>query len=75
MNNPFVVEQAGALAERIAADAGDSAEARIRRAYALLYGREPEADELETGAGFASGGGWSRYAQMLLAASEFWSVR
>jgi hypothetical protein len=74
MNNEFVVNRAKALAERIAGE-GDTA-ARITSAYRLLYGREPNADELRLGADFAAKGqdAWPKYMQVLLASAEFSSV-
>jgi hypothetical protein len=78
LNNPFARRQAQALAGRIVAWAKDD-RARIRRAYALLYGREPLAEEVAVGADLlaASRGrqppekAWQEYAQVLLCANEF----
>lgn len=72
LNSPFMVEQSSALAGRLTAE-GEGA--RIEQAYALLYGREPTTDELNLGAAYLSAGDadaqWTRYAQVLLASSEF----
>jgi len=41
MNNDFIVEQSERFAERVIGDAGDDAEARIRRAWRLALSTEP----------------------------------
>jgi hypothetical protein len=46
MNSPFAMNQAGYIAERARREAGQGGEAAVIRAYALLLGREPDADEL-----------------------------
>ena len=75
LNNPFFIEQSAALAERLAADAGSVTDARIRRAYELLFGRKPSDDEIAAGRRYLGGDSWERYCQVLLAASEFLTVR
>ncbi|MFN7998147.1 MAG: PSD1 and planctomycete cytochrome C domain-containing protein [Bryobacteraceae bacterium] len=83
MNNTFVYDQAGKLAERVSKK--DSDTARIVEAYRLLYGREPTNRELEIGVRFLSGNpekpgrevagepatAWREYARALLSANEF----
>ena len=54
MNSPFVEEQAKALGER--ASTGDES-AKIRHAYRLVYGRDPEADGIEARTRFPARGG------------------
>jgi hypothetical protein len=87
LNSPFMVAEATALADRLAAEfpASDDADAavraevnqrRIERAYALLFGRAPAEQEQQLGRAFLSDGDdwsarWPRYAQALLASSEF----
>ena len=51
MNSDFVVEQSGFIAERAKKEAGSDANAQVKRAFELLLGRLPEADELEACAG------------------------
>ncbi len=75
LNNPFFIEQSAALAERLAADAGSVTDARIRRAYELLFGRKPSDDEIAAGRRYLGGDSWERYCQVLLASSEFLTVR
>ncbi|MBP3955566.1 DUF1553 domain-containing protein [Gemmata sp. G18] len=47
MNDPFVHAQAKKFAERVCGEGKDDA-ARINRAYVLLFGRTPTADEVTT---------------------------
>jgi hypothetical protein len=77
LNNPFVVAQAVRLAGRLAAEIPGEDESadhrRIDRAYRLLYGRPPVAEEVRLGLAFLRAGGdgrWLRYAHVLLAANE-----
>jgi hypothetical protein len=76
LNSPFALQRAKALAAKIASQAGESDEARVRFAYELLFGREPDAHEIEVAIGFlkkpATAGlsRWEQYAQMLLVCDE-----
>jgi hypothetical protein len=79
MNDPFMVRQSEALAERLSAEtAGDSRssdEGFVRRAYLLLYHRPVAEAELQLGLDFLQSGGDPRvrrgqYAQVLLASNE-----
>jgi hypothetical protein len=76
LNSAFIGQQSKALAKRLASEAGDDDASRIRRAYALLFGRAPSDDEIALGMQFLRQGGdvWPRYAQVLLASAEFSSV-
>ncbi len=76
MNNELVAEQAKALADRLHAEAPGGDEERIRRAYALLYSREPGAAEIKLGLEYLAQAenAWPRYAQALLGSSELRSV-
>jgi mono/diheme cytochrome c family protein len=83
MNNDFVYDQAGKLAERVYPQGSDSA--RIAEAYRLLYGRVPTAKEMEMGLQFLKTTperpgntvngepvtAWKQYARVLLSANEF----
>jgi len=83
MNNDFVYDQAGKLAERVFSKGSD--EARIAEAYRLLYGRAPSKQEMEIGlqflkptpekAGNSVNGepitAWKEYTCVLLSANEF----
>ena len=78
LNNPFALEQARALARRLAAEGPPDDDGRIRLAYALLYGRPPEPEDLSIGRSIlarlrASGPAdraWAAYCQVLLCANE-----
>jgi hypothetical protein len=67
MNSGFIDRQAHALADRLKGD--DSG--RIRSAYRLLYGREPEAGELKLGLEYLRNNAWPSYARVLLSSNEF----
>jgi hypothetical protein len=76
MNSPFALAQAKALAERVLKREAKEDSERIMWLYALLYGREPRAIELEiglraTGAESERAAAWERYCQVLLCANEF----
>jgi hypothetical protein len=73
MNNGFVTAQARATAERVGI-AGSDEDARIRRAYELLFGRPPTASEIALGTAFVKESGWAQYMQVLLSSAEFSSV-
>jgi uncharacterized protein DUF1553 len=78
LNSPFMLAQARALTARLDVDAGGSGddEAKIARAYRLLFSREPNGDELKLGLEFLQGPPangvtrWDEYAQILLACNE-----
>ena len=74
LNNPFVLDQAKAFAERTRREAGTT-EARIDRAYRLAYGRPATAEEVAVGRGIVGAGDdpatWAAYAQVLLCGNEF----
>ncbi len=75
INNPFVMEQSRALAQRLSDDAGTVTEARIGRAYDLLFGRPPTASEIAFASAYLESDGWEQYCQALLASSEFLTIR
>jgi hypothetical protein len=76
LNSPFIRQQAAALARRLKAEAPGGGEARVQRAYWLLFGRPATADEVNLALAFlAEGQGgdaqWGQYAQVLLGSNEF----
>ena len=75
LNNPFVLDQAEAFADRLAREAGEAPQARIALAYQLAYSRPPTDDETAAAIAFLETEPWERYAQMILASSEFFTVR
>ena len=86
MNSEFMVARAQALAKRLKA-ADSSPDAQIERAYQLLFGRRPNADERSIGEDFLTAGPGTtedrtaklpilvQYAQVLLSSNEFMYVR
>jgi hypothetical protein len=76
LNSPFLLGRARALAGRLAAEAGGGGEERLRRAYRLLFCREPEAEEIRLALEFlgrpdpAGMSRWEEYAHVLLASNE-----
>jgi hypothetical protein len=84
LNSEFMVRQARALTARLLAGEGDEA-ARIRQAFAIVYGRPPSDAELQLGIEFLTARvespgkpqtltRWEQYAQVLLSANEFMFV-
>ncbi len=75
LNNPFVVDQARALAERIESRV-EQGSARISFVYQLLFLREPTEEERDLAEAFLeddrieSGTRWLLYAQALLSSNE-----
>ncbi len=78
MNHPFVIDQAKALGTRLQKEAAEDS-ARIERAYALLYGRSPTAEEAQIGRDLlaemtkvegSAERAWTAYAQVLLCSNE-----
>ena len=45
LNNEFVLEQSGYLAERVKRDAGEDPKSRVRMAFQIVLGRDPTAKE------------------------------
>jgi mono/diheme cytochrome c family protein len=73
LNDPLVVEQAAALAERTSAAPGaaDLPEQRIVRMFQLALGRQPSAEEMRSAKSFvAAGGSWPDFAQVMLLSNE-----
>jgi hypothetical protein len=55
MNSPFVMEQAGRIADLPEVRGADSPEARVRAIYRRVYGREATAKEAALGAAYVAG--------------------
>lgn len=79
LNSPFMQQQSAALAERIRREVPDDLEGQVRRAYQLLYGREPTDRQKELASEYfgaaandpaALGEFWKQYAQALLGSNE-----
>ena len=76
LNSPFMLSQAKAFSARLTAEGIEADEPRVRRAYNLLFGRNPTHEELQLSLDFlrrpATEGltRWQQYAQVLLASNE-----
>jgi hypothetical protein len=78
MNNPFVIQQARAMADRLLGNIPDDA-ARLTQAYRLCYSRPPSQKELENGHKFLEKyenqnprrAAWTALCQALFASAEF----
>ena len=70
LNSHFVMEQAQFLAERLNASESDSA-GRIRLAYELCFGREPDEAEIAEAEAFVQRTDWPQFARAMLNANEF----
>jgi cytochrome c553 len=77
LNSDFMIDQARALARKLATDAPTD-EARIRLAFLRLYGRQARDWEVKLGTEFLSAPApgasltrWEEYAQVLLGVNEF----
>jgi len=82
LNNPFALDQAGALARRVLAEGG-AGDGPIERAYELLFARPATAEERSLGREWlgrlgVGGGdkaadelGWRAYCQALLCSNEY----
>jgi hypothetical protein len=79
LNHPFVIDQTKAITKRIQATRSDE-KTQFERAYLLLYGRPPTAEEAKIGLDFLAHEGqdldkanlgWREYCQILLCANEF----
>jgi hypothetical protein len=76
MNNPFVIEQATAMAKRLLDEKGMDDSARVAQAYQLALGRKPTKAESDRVLKFLSGSGsdqkpWATFCQTLFASAEF----
>jgi hypothetical protein len=76
LNSPFMLSQAKAFSARLTAEGIEADEPRVRRAYNLIFSRDPSAEELAVSLEFlrrsptAGLTRWQQYAQVLLASNE-----
>ena len=80
LNSAFMQQQSAALAKRLKAEVPEGTEARVRRAYLLLYGRAATDGQVKLALEFLTAGkagapvsdaAWVEYAQVLLGSNEF----
>jgi hypothetical protein len=78
MNNPFVIRQAEAMADKLLAGGNDD-DARLTQAYLLCYARPPSAKEIQVARKFLDNYGqkktkratWAALCQAFFASAEF----
>ena len=71
LNSRFLMQQAGFLAERLEKEAGPTAPAQARRAFALAFQRQPESAELDAAAKLIENHGLPVFCRALFNANEF----
>lgn len=74
MNNPLVIQQAGAWADRLLAEPHIDAAGRIHAMYESAFGRPPREEELAAGLAFVAADdrqSWADYAHVLFNVKEF----
>ena len=73
LNNPFVLEQAKAVAERLRSEAPGEATGKVQWLYRVLYGRSATEHELRLASSMLHDGenDWLDYCHLLLCANEF----
>jgi cytochrome c553 len=80
LNSRFMLTQSRAFAARLLQDDAESDEARVRRAYQMVFARPPTADEMRLAMEFlqepqdSSMTRWQQYAQILLVSNEAFYV-
>jgi hypothetical protein len=76
MNDPFVLDLAATLSERIRQDVSeDDPSQRIMRLYQIVFGRPPTVAEIEIGQQLLEGldgtDRWTRFCHVILCTNEF----
>ena len=73
LNSALLMDLATALSERLETEAGTGSDERIRRGYALVYGRPPTEEELAVNRRYVEGsdGDWPGLMQAWLSSNEF----
>ena len=70
-NSPFVLQQAGLLADRLLAEAGTAPEQQVETAFSLFYGRPPDDFERRQSAALIQAEGLPAFCRALYNTSEF----
>ena len=75
MNDPFVIKQSAAAAQRLLSQQGATSQQRIRQAYEEVLGRLPNERETELASGFvgdtADASRWGLLYQVLFQSLDF----
>lgn len=74
LNSSFAMQQSELLAARLEKEAGKEADAQVKRAFALAYQREPQAEELTAAVELISAHGLAMFCRALLNTSEFMTL-
>lgn len=74
LNSSFAMQQSELLAARLEKEAGKEADAQVKRAFALAYQREPQAEELTAAVELVSEHGLAMFCRALLNTSEFMTL-
>jgi len=70
LNHSFSLRMADNFADRLASEA-EAPDDHVRRAYHLMFGRDPDADELNLGGDFIARRGLSAFCRAMWNSSEF----
>ncbi|QDV35737.1 PSD1 and planctomycete cytochrome C domain-containing protein [Tautonia plasticadhaerens] len=70
-NSRFTLDEAGAFADRLRAEAGEDASAQVRRAYQLALGRDPDPDESDDASAVVRRHGLDALGRALFNSNEF----
>ena len=71
LNSQFIVQQAGFFAERLEKEAGQNAEAQVRLAFQLAYGRNPDARETKAAQVLISQYSLAMFCRAIFNSNEF----
>ncbi len=71
LNSPFMLQQAGFLAERLREEAGIDPAAQVRQAFQWAYQRDPTPEELEDVVAFIGQQGLEAFCRVLWNTNEF----
>ncbi len=71
LNSNFALQQAEFFAERLKRDAGENADAQVRRALALMFNRAPSAEETTESTALIARHGLAAFCRALFNANEF----
>ncbi len=74
LNSPFAVQQAQFFAERVEREAGPGTEAQVKRAFQLIFTRDPAAAEVAASVKLVQAHGLPALCRALFNANEFLTV-
>ena len=74
LNSPFAVQQAQFFAERVEREGGQGTDAQVKRAFQLIFTREPAAEELAASVKLVQAHGLPALCRALFNANEFLTV-